>query len=840
MSDADTGSGCLDDYEIIKPIGKGKFAIVYRAQRKSDSELVALKKIQISSMDPKARSKTLKEVRLLQSLNHPNVIKYLDSFLTETELIIVFEWAAAGDLKRQIRKALTRSTYFDERVCWKYFSQICDAIKHMHEQRVMHRDLKPANIFLTLNGTVKVGDLGLGRELSEHTMEAHSKVGTPLYMSPEVLRGSGYDWKSDVWSLGCLLYELASLKSPFKSVGLNLYSLFQKISKGDYKKLPEQYSPELTRLAYAMISTEPGDRPDLETVCEVARTMKERTRNDKPKNIPRPPDVVEEVKAEEGEGDEGPKVEEEGKGEAEPPRAMDGGEEGKDEEKAQDPPADYHNLGDDDNDDDGQVTPRIDSRKTSTPAPIKERRSTPKLNVVERSDESGSEVVGEPVKQLFGDAGTGERPVSRSAGRRPSPSPSTAPAPSRTVSLKSSPTPISSSHLLHTTMESLFLKLSLLPSSPPPTTYHHFSHPSPKSLHTQFLDFLLLTEFLLKSLGKNITINHSDSPLQLAKLVLNNLDGVLPTEFLREVKVNNLVKGWGEDVVGVLDGLAEKVLERVFTSKSVRREEVEAQEEEGGIDEEEDEVEDEVGEVQVEEEESVEKWREVEEFKTEGREMLNSEVDGREWRIEMERVGPRLKKGKGGDSGWRGRVDMMRGLEILSIDGLDKVAQRVGEERERLVEGERQVSSLKVVEGIGAGWREVKKEEEDVKALRDKLEELCKERSEVLEEVAEEGKTVKRKMESRAEGMSDTGKLVEIRKGLKALEGENRNMELMLGVAAATNMANRVVVNNRVREAGDDDGSSLAGSISLGSFGGSLENSVDAVGGQDEGSLESS
>ena len=238
-------------------------------------------------------------------------------------------------------------------------------------------------------------------------------------------------------------------------------------------------------------------------------------------------------------------------------------------------------------------------------------------------------------------------------------------------------------------------------------------------------------------------------------------------------------------------------MERVFTSKSVRREEVEAQEEEGRIDEEEDEVEDEVGEVQVEEEESVEKWREVEEFKTEGREMLNSEVDGREWRIEMERVGPRLKKvrsltnvllllwykynsnmrssqGKGGASGWRGRVDMMRGLEILSIDGLDKVAQRVGEERERLVEGERQVSSLKVVEGIGVGWREVKKEEEDVKALRDKLEELCRERSEVLDKVAEEGKTVKRKMESRAEGMSDTGKLVEIRKGLKALEGENR------------------------------------------------------------------
>ena len=96
----------------------------------------------------------------------------------------------------------------------------------------MHRDLKPANIFLMADGTIKVGDLGLSRSLSENTLQAHSKVGTPLYMSPEVLRGNGYDFKSDVWSLGCILYELAALKSPFKEEGLNLYGLFQKINKG--------------------------------------------------------------------------------------------------------------------------------------------------------------------------------------------------------------------------------------------------------------------------------------------------------------------------------------------------------------------------------------------------------------------------------------------------------------------------------------------------------------------------------------------------------------------------------------------------------------------------------
>ena len=136
----------LADYDVVKPIGKGKFAVVYRAQRKSDGALVAIKKIAIDAMDQKARDKCLKEVRLLQSVHHANIIEYMDSFIEGDELIIVFEWAAAGDLKRQIRKAQERKARFDERVIWKYFAQICDAIAHMHEKRIMHRDLKPANV----------------------------------------------------------------------------------------------------------------------------------------------------------------------------------------------------------------------------------------------------------------------------------------------------------------------------------------------------------------------------------------------------------------------------------------------------------------------------------------------------------------------------------------------------------------------------------------------------------------------------------------------------------------------------------------------------------------------
>lgn len=276
------------EYEAIRSIGKGKFAVVYRAHKVGDDQNVALKRISVDMMNDKAREKCLKEVRLLQSLDHPNIIRYMDSFICNNDLIIVYEWAAAGDLKRQLRKAQERGVGFEERVIWKYFAQICNAMQHMHEKRIMHRDLKPANIFLTLEGVIKVGDLGLSRELSDNTFQAHSKVGTPLYMSPEVLKGDGYDFKSDIWSLGCLLYELAMLKSPFRSEGLNLVSLFQKISSGDYQPLPDTYSDELRNLTYAMMSTKPEDRPEIGSVCQIANRMRAQTANDKG-NKKRPP-----------------------------------------------------------------------------------------------------------------------------------------------------------------------------------------------------------------------------------------------------------------------------------------------------------------------------------------------------------------------------------------------------------------------------------------------------------------------------------------------------------------------------------------------------------------------
>lgn len=111
--------------------------------------------------------------------------------------------------------------YFSEDLVLSWFTQICLALKHCHDRKILHRDLKSQNIFLTKKNIVKLGDFGIARVLSNTGSKAKTVVGTPYYLSPEIIESHPYSFKSDVWSLGVLLFEMCALQPPFNATSLH-------------------------------------------------------------------------------------------------------------------------------------------------------------------------------------------------------------------------------------------------------------------------------------------------------------------------------------------------------------------------------------------------------------------------------------------------------------------------------------------------------------------------------------------------------------------------------------------------------------------------------------------
>lgn len=150
------------------------------------------------------------EVNLLKNLDHPNIVRYKESFVTPTQMAIIMEYCEVGDLAYHIKRKQAKSEHFTEMEIFNWFVQICLALEYVHARKVIHRDIKTQNVFLTGNNTIKVGDFGISKVLESTTQVANTVVGTPYYMAPEACQSEPYTSKSDVWALGCILYELCT------------------------------------------------------------------------------------------------------------------------------------------------------------------------------------------------------------------------------------------------------------------------------------------------------------------------------------------------------------------------------------------------------------------------------------------------------------------------------------------------------------------------------------------------------------------------------------------------------------------------------------------------------
>ncbi|XP_029902403.1 serine/threonine-protein kinase Nek2 [Myripristis murdjan] len=263
----------IEDYEVLYTIGSGSYGKCQKIRRKSDGKVLVWKELDYGTMAESEKQMLVSEVNLLRELKHPNIVRYYDRIIdrTNTTLYIVMEYCEGGDLSSLITRCIKERRYLEEQFILRVMTQLTLALKECHRRSdggatVLHRDLKPANIFLDAKQNVKLGDFGLARILNHDTSFAKTFVGTPYYMSPEQINRMSYNEKSDIWSLGCLLYELCALSPPFTAY--NQKELAEKIREGKFRRIPYRYSEELNTLLCKMLHLRDYLRPSVESILQ--------------------------------------------------------------------------------------------------------------------------------------------------------------------------------------------------------------------------------------------------------------------------------------------------------------------------------------------------------------------------------------------------------------------------------------------------------------------------------------------------------------------------------------------------------------------------------------------
>ncbi|KAF1314347.1 Nek/nek1 protein kinase, partial [Globisporangium splendens] len=269
----------MDNYVKIKLLGQGSFGQVFlMREKKPGGRLVCIKQIHsfhtpAARGSPSSSPSTVMEVSLMKKLHHPNLIRFVDSFPCSNSSskqkesqshCIVMDYCPGGDLHAYIQQGRGRSggnkKQITEDLVWFWFLQLCLGLHHMHQLHILHRDIKTSNIFLSNAGFLVLGDFGIARELQSAHDLANTVIGTPLYMALETLDGKPYSFASDIWALGCVLYEMCTGNPPF--VASSTPALIRKICDGQFAPLSKvRFSSKLQELLAKMLTVDAGAHP---------------------------------------------------------------------------------------------------------------------------------------------------------------------------------------------------------------------------------------------------------------------------------------------------------------------------------------------------------------------------------------------------------------------------------------------------------------------------------------------------------------------------------------------------------------------------------------------------
>lgn len=260
-------SASFRDFEDVVELYRSNSGAVYCGKYKFDNIIYVLKEKKVSELGKK--KDVMNEVRLLAQLCHPNVIT-CEGWFNDSErmsMFIILEYCPGGDLSKKVDLRRKSRKFFSEEYIWFLFHQMVLGVQHLHINGIIHRDLKLLNVVLSKKDTVvKIADLGVSRQVSRNTAMLDTFIGTPLYLSPELVDNKPYNEKTDIWSLGVILYELCALTPPFR--GHNVLALSNMIRAGRYEPLPGIYSTDMEKCVQWLLNVNYLQRPTINQLLE--------------------------------------------------------------------------------------------------------------------------------------------------------------------------------------------------------------------------------------------------------------------------------------------------------------------------------------------------------------------------------------------------------------------------------------------------------------------------------------------------------------------------------------------------------------------------------------------